>query len=702
MCKSLSCFILATLAFMPSTNAEDALKTAREVCLNTYGPSQTDCRFDLTATVSFTRQEDTSVLISVCDSTGDACLLLNNGMARSLAPGTKVQICGNIHRAAQFRRAKAYALSFLAHEQPPLPHNVSGPDLLCGRFDCKLVRISGTVRDFSVSELNPNYAFLVANCQGERIYISIPTRNTSINKLADLVDVEISAVGISLPFDCTFRAHMGRVFKVSSANSIRTIGHPRAQAKHLPDIDSIGNALPSDIAMLGRHRAIGRVIASWDNDKILLKTSSGQLSQIEITTGQLPAYGDLVEAQGIPETDLFQINLARASWSKLSENRISAGKAQLVTADRLLTASNGVTRMSRHFHGRAVRIRGQVVSMPTSTGPNRTLYLSNRSQVVPVAANAISERLHDIPIGSTVEISGTCVMETEPWRPNMIFTRTKGFVLVTRTPDDIRVIERPSWWTPGRLLAVIGALFSLLFAILVWNFSLRRLSDKKGLALARAKLAQSESALKVQERTRLATELHDSIVQNLTGASLHLRTADKLRTSDPDAVRDQMSIAMKTLDSCRDEIRNCIWDLRNRALDEPRMDDAIRRTLAPHAGDARLAIRFAVPRKLLTDNTAHGIICIIRELVLNAIRHGHATLIQVAGCIDNGRLLFSVKDNGRGFDTETAPGIEQGHFGLQGVRERIGLLQGDVSITSHPNEGTKVSISVRMPKEGKQ
>ena len=702
MCKSLSCFILATLFYMPSLSADDTLKTAREVFLNTYGPSPKNCFFDLTATVSFTRQEDVCVLFSVSDSTGDACLSLTNGMSYPLAPGTKVHVCGNFNSKAPFREANVNTISILAQKDPPRPQNVSGSELLSGNFDCKLVRISGTVRDFSVSELNSNYAFLVANCQGERIYISIPTQNTSISKLADLVDAEISATGISLPFDWTFRAHMGRVFKVSSANSIRTIGHNYSKTDHLPDIDSIGNAMPSDIAILGRHRAVGRVIASWSNDKILMKTSSGQHTQIESTSGRLPSYGDLIEARGIPETDLFQINLARASWSKLSGDQIPTENAQLVTANQLLTASNGVTRINRHFHGKAIRIRGQVVSIPTSTSPNRTLYLSCCSQVVPVAANAITKRLHDIPVGSIVEISGTCVMETEPWRLNMIFTRTKGFVLVTRTPDDIRILRRPSWWTPDRLLAVIGALFSLLFAILIWNFSLRRLSEKKGLALARAKLAQSESALKVQERTRLATELHDSIVQNLTGASLHLRTAEKLRTCDPEAMHDQMSIAMRTLDSCRDEIRNCIWDLRNRALDEPLMDDAIRRTLAPHTGDAKLAIRFAVPRKLLTDNTAHGIICIIRELVLNAIRHGHATLIQVAGCIDNGRLLFSVKDNGCGFNVETAPGIEQGHFGLQGVRERISLLQGDVSITSYPNDGVKVSISVHMSKEGKQ
>ena len=95
------------------------------------------------------------------------------------------------------------------------------------------------------------------------------------------------------------------------------------------------------------------------------------------------------------------------------------------------------------------------------------------------------------------------------------------------------------------------------------------------------------SKLKVNERTRLATELHDSMVQSLTGASMKLRAADKMFESNPAASRRQLALALKTLDSCRDELRNCIWDLRNQALDEPVMDKVLQRVLAPHVGPAR-------------------------------------------------------------------------------------------------------------------
>ena len=87
----------------------------------------------------------------------------------------------------------------------------------------------------------------------------------------------------------------------------------------------------------------------------------------------------------------------------------------------------------------------------------------------------------------------------------------------------------------------------------------------------------------------------------------------------------------------------------------------------------------------------------IRELAANAVRHGHATEIHVAGCIEDGRLLCSVRDNGEGFDPASAPGPEEGHFGLQGIRERMEAANGSVEIESSPGKGTRVVISMPAP-----
>ena len=127
------------------------------------------------------------------------------------------------------------------------------------------------------------------------------------------------------------------------------------------------------------------------------------------------------------------------------------------------------------------------------------------------------------------------------------------------------------------------------------------------------------------------------------------------------------------------------------------MNEAIRRTVNQHLDGATLTVRFNVPRDRITDNTTHALLRIIRELVTNAVRHGKAHAIKVAGAIENGRLLFSVSDDGVGFDAANHPGMAQGHFGLQGIRERIRGFNGTLDIDSKPGKGTHVQIAITMP-----
>ena len=149
------------------------------------------------------------------------------------------------------------------------------------------------------------------------------------------------------------------------------------------------------------------------------------------------------------------------------------------------------------------------------------------------------------------------------------------------------------------------------------------------------------------------------------------------------------------LASCRQELRCCLWDLRSRTFEERDLTEAVRRTIEPHTADANVSVRFNVARDVLSEATVHAILKIVRELVVNAIRHGNARNIQVAGEFSDGVVRFSVRDDGRGFDPNTALGARQGHFGLQGVRERAAERSGEVRILSSPGHGTKVTVSIR-------
>ena len=130
-------------------------------------------------------------------------------------------------------------------------------------------------------------------------------------------------------------------------------------------------------------------------------------------------------------------------------------------------------------------------------------------------------------------------------------------------------------------------------------------------------------------------------------------------------------------------------------MDDPDFVHAITQTLSIFRDETALAIRFPVDRSLLSDTTAHTVLCIIRELVANAIRHGKAAHVRVAGSVENGTLLFSVSDDGSGFDPVKRPGPREGHFGLTGIQERLSSSGGSMNIESFCGK-TRVSITLPL------
>jgi signal transduction histidine kinase len=178
---------------------------------------------------------------------------------------------------------------------------------------------------------------------------------------------------------------------------------------------------------------------------------------------------------------------------------------------------------------------------------------------------------------------------------------------------------------------------------------------------------------------------------------MEIGAAKRLLPPDaPSAAMRHLEFAANAIDSSRDELRNCLWDLRGSALDEPDMERAVELSLGPRAGAAALSVRFPVPRASLSDALAHAALRIVRELAVNAVRHGGAKSVAIEGRIDGDMLVLSVSDDGCGFDPASAPGIDQGHFGLQGIRERADMFGGTVSIDSAPGRGTRATVSLAL------
>ena len=92
----------------------------------------------------------------------------------------------------------------------------------------------------------------------------------------------------------------------------------------------------------------------------------------------------------------------------------------------------------------------------------------------------------------------------------------------------------------------------------------------------------------------------------------------------------------------------------------------------------------------------HAVLCIVRELAVNASLHGAARRISVKGRLEDDILTIEVKDDGTGFDPLHHPGVGEGHFGLLGVNERAESFRGQVNIISSSGLGTTVCVTLHI------
>ena len=611
-----------------------------------------------------------------------------------LRGGDRVRVKGTVerHRGTEVAVALSTSTETIAHGPAPKPLPCSANEFLEGKCDSQLVELRGTVWDVFQDEIDPIWTFLVIQQGRHTVYASHSADRTPGMPHPALIGAEVSLTGICVHNLPGTRHLIGRHLQFSGPDAITIIRKAPSDPFNVPELTSLRRTGSADVGHAGRHRAAGRVIAAWHGDQILLRTGDGDIVRVDLEEAPAPAYGESVEVVGYPETDLYRLNLSHAIWRRASITFAVEPPPTELSAGALMTNKFGMAAVQVRNHGKAVRLKGIVRGLPPSEIAEGRMILESDKWILPVDVSACPNALDGVEIGCTLDLSGICLVETENWRPNAPFPHVDGFALIVRTPNDVRILSRPPWWTPGKFLAVISALLAMLAGVFAWNRSLNRLADRRGQELAKESVARMESEIKVYERTRLAVELHDSIAQSLTGIALEMRTAGRLIGPESIEARQHVELAGKSLDACRAELRNCLWDLRNNALEESDMETAIRQTLLPHLDGAQLVLRFNVPRDRLTDNTVHNILCVVRELVTNAVRHGKASVLHIAGALEDNRLFFSVKDNGCGFDPASCPGMDQGHFGIQGIRERVKTLGGEVTIESVCGKGTKVTI----------
>jgi signal transduction histidine kinase len=197
------------------------------------------------------------------------------------------------------------------------------------------------------------------------------------------------------------------------------------------------------------------------------------------------------------------------------------------------------------------------------------------------------------------------------------------------------------------------------------------------------------------ERGRWARELHDETLQAL--GSLRLTLSRSRRHGDPEVLAQAVDEAITQLELDITTLRTLITELRPAALDQLGLEPALMALIerARRGGlEVECEVSLAYERGDAPDrHTAEletGVYRIVQEALTNATKHGEATHVSVSVIEDGAQVHVSVRDDGHGFDT----GAATAGFGVAGMRERVELLDGDLSLISAPGQGTTVAATL--------
>jgi two-component system NarL family sensor kinase len=227
---------------------------------------------------------------------------------------------------------------------------------------------------------------------------------------------------------------------------------------------------------------------------------------------------------------------------------------------------------------------------------------------------------------------------------------------------------------------------------------LHTVGDLLSIAIERARLFEKSAELgAVEERNRLAREIHETLAQGLAGIALQLETAEAHldANSNPEGVRRAVHRALSVARDSLEEARRSVLDLRAAPLEGRTLAEALR-VLVAEMGQG-IDFEPVGGARPLPPSIEAGLFRMAQEALTNATRHSRASSVILRLVTTPQEVELSVEDNGRGFDPTASPGDR---YGLVGINERATLLGGRMSLESSEGVGTRLEIRVPLPPSG--
>jgi len=209
----------------------------------------------------------------------------------------------------------------------------------------------------------------------------------------------------------------------------------------------------------------------------------------------------------------------------------------------------------------------------------------------------------------------------------------------------------------------------------------------------RMRVLRAQFRLVLRERTRIARELHDTLLQGFAGTLYLLKAALVELEKSPEAGRQRLVRAIEQAgQSLREARQSLVW-LRSTALEDQNLAEALTAAGKRIVEDTSILFDVEVTGQVRQPRyeTEAALYVVAREAINNATTHAHPTRINLKLAYSSDRIRLSVEDDGIGFDLPEAL-AKNNHWGLAGMQERVKAIHAEMTVDSQPGRGTRIEI----------
>jgi signal transduction histidine kinase/ligand-binding sensor domain-containing protein len=231
---------------------------------------------------------------------------------------------------------------------------------------------------------------------------------------------------------------------------------------------------------------------------------------------------------------------------------------------------------------------------------------------------------------------------------------------------------------------VLGVILFIAGAWSAYQYRLRQIRDRFALVL--------------EERVRLAREIHDTLAQGFVGISSQLDAVAMCMPGDPSSAQRFLDLARKMARHSVTEARRAVMGLRASALEGQDLATALKLGTSQWTAGYNLEVHVDADSARLPHEMEQNLLRIAQEAVTNALKHAGAGKIWIRLQVEARKLCLCITDDGHGFAHSEVFSGTGGHFGLIGMRERAHRLGGELRLESTPGTGTLIEVMVPLPK----